>query len=429
LLPEDWISSQEELVPSSPPFGDSQSAIGTKIDSLLESFDEVLPSESASQQPATGSLSSNPRQKNDWMWRHLLIRNIPNEWIEKRSQRKKVPDREICCAITNEDGTQCNWSTTDSKRHGSTTNIRHHWREKHGGLPPTDILLALKLGNTEEAASICNNLDKGEHQSFEFQAIEPLAKLRILALCIQRSPQRRQSWNDTCNRMNLSNKFIEHDVDTRWNSTFLHIRGCVKGKILRSIYMFNTNTLYSQGDSLRRSSTMRLASFPSHQMNGYGFPYPQCSLEINEFTLFFSEKRPQISLVLPIYYNLHNLLHDVAERKEDFPDLTENIASAVGGSIKKYINYYTFMDASDLYYTALVLDPRVKGSPLDELVEMNAGRNILQTLHILGPLNHWWVAGCNKDYNLKIALGFLILMGILMALGLKQVIWRIKLAM
>jgi hypothetical protein len=112
--PEDWISSQEEPVPSSPPFGDSQSAIGTKIDSLLESFDEVLPSESASQQPATGSLSSNPRQKNDWMWRHLLIRNIPNEWIEKRSQRKKVTDREICCAITNEDGTQCNWSTTDS---------------------------------------------------------------------------------------------------------------------------------------------------------------------------------------------------------------------------------------------------------------------------------------------------------------------------
>ncbi|KAJ5888317.1 hypothetical protein N7495_008358 [Penicillium taxi] len=65
--PEDWISSQEEPVPSSPPFGDSQSAIGTKIDSLLESFDEVLPSESASQQPATSSLSSNPRQKNDWM--------------------------------------------------------------------------------------------------------------------------------------------------------------------------------------------------------------------------------------------------------------------------------------------------------------------------------------------------------------------------
>ena len=53
--------------------------------------------------------------------------------------------------------------------------------------------------------------------------------------------------------------------------------------------------------------------------------------------MFVSEKRPQISLVLPIYYELHDLLHDVAERKEDFADLAEDIASAVGGSIKKYI--------------------------------------------------------------------------------------------
>lgn len=97
--------------------------------------------------------------------------------------------------------------------------------------------------------------------------------------------------------------------------------------------------------------------------------------------MFVSEKRPQISLVSPIYYELHDLLHDVAERMEDFADLTEDIASAVGGSIKKYIKYYTFMDASDLYYTALVLDPRVKGALLlNELGEENAGRNILQTL-------------------------------------------------
>jgi hypothetical protein len=93
-----------------------------------------------------------------------------------------------------------------------------------------DILLALKSGNTEEATSVCNSLDKGEHQSLEFQAIEPLAKLRVLALWIQRSPQRRQSWNDTCNRMNLSNKFIEYDVDTRWNSTFRMLGDALKAR-------------------------------------------------------------------------------------------------------------------------------------------------------------------------------------------------------
>ncbi|OGE47614.1 hypothetical protein PENARI_c040G08505 [Penicillium arizonense] len=97
--------------------------------------------------------------------------------------------------------------------------------------------------------------------------------------------------------------------------------------------------------------------------------------------MFVSEKRPHISLVLPIYYELHDLLHDLAESKEDFADLTEDIGSAVGGSINKYIKYYTFMDASDLYYTALALDPRVKGALLlNELDEENAGRNILRTL-------------------------------------------------
>jgi hypothetical protein len=42
------------------------------------------------------------------------------------------------------------------------------------------ILLTLKSSNTEEAAAICDNLDNREHHSFP--AIEPLAKLRILAL-------------------------------------------------------------------------------------------------------------------------------------------------------------------------------------------------------------------------------------------------------
>ena len=81
-----------------------------------------------------------------------------------------------------------------------------------------DILGALRSGNIGEAYIVCNNLDEGNYQSF--QTVEPLAKLRILALWIHRSPHRRQLWNDSCKRMNLPNKFIEYDVDTRWNSTF-----------------------------------------------------------------------------------------------------------------------------------------------------------------------------------------------------------------
>lgn len=61
--------------------------------------------------------------------------------------------------------------------------------------------------------------------------------------------------------------------------------------------------------------------------------------------------------------------------------MTEDIANCVGGSIKKYIKYYNLVDASDLYYTALVLDPRVKGNILlNELDEENAGGTILRNL-------------------------------------------------
>lgn len=68
----------------------------------------------------------------------------------------------------------------------------------------------------------------------------------------------------------------------------------------------------------------------------------------------------------------------MAERKEDFADLNEDIASAVRESIKKYMKYYTFMDVSDIYYTALILDSRVKGDLLlYELDDEDAGRNIL----------------------------------------------------
>ncbi|KAH8688693.1 hypothetical protein BGW36DRAFT_433992 [Talaromyces proteolyticus] len=79
-----------------------------------------------------------------------------------------------------------------------------------------DILPALKSGNTEEATSSCDTLDEGKRHLCD--TLEPLGKLRILALWIHRSPQRRQTWNSSCKRMNLSDKFIDYDVDTRWNS-------------------------------------------------------------------------------------------------------------------------------------------------------------------------------------------------------------------
>ncbi|EED21581.1 hypothetical protein TSTA_088170 [Talaromyces stipitatus ATCC 10500] len=159
----------------------------------------------------------------------------------------------------------------------------------------------------EEAHVVYDHFKEGEQLSIVSQ--ESLARICILALWIHRSPQQRQKWNKVCKIINLSSKYIEYDVDIRWNSTF------------------------------------RI-------------------------------------LVIPIYYKLYDLLDEASERKERFLDLDEDISLAVKEGIKKYKKYYTFMDASDTYYTALILDPRVKGDLLlDELEDEATRREILKALH------------------------------------------------
>ncbi|KAK9481757.1 hypothetical protein V1527DRAFT_478655 [Lipomyces starkeyi] len=104
--------------------------------------------------------------------------------------------------------------------------------------------------------------------------------------------------------------------------------------------------------------------------------------KFNELTLFISKRKPQISLAVPIYYELHDFLHDASESKNSFVGLDLDIGHAVKEGIKKYNKYYSFMDESDMYYTALVLDPRVKGNLiLEELREdNNSGKLILQAI-------------------------------------------------
>lgn len=86
----------------------------------------------------------------------------------------------------------------------------------------------------------------------------------------------------------------------------------------------------------------------------------QVLAKFNELTLFLSEKRPQISLAVPLYYELHDLLYEGSESKGAFTGLDHDIASAMKEGLTKYKKYYTFTDGSDMYYTALILDPRVK---------------------------------------------------------------------
>ncbi|KAK9481828.1 hypothetical protein V1527DRAFT_478395, partial [Lipomyces starkeyi] len=56
--------------------------------------------------------------------------------------------------------------------------------------------------------------------------------------------------------------------------------------------------------------------------------------------------------------------------KNGFVGLYLDIGLAVKEGIKKYNKYYSFMDESDMYYNALVLDPR----------DNNSGKLILQAI-------------------------------------------------
>ncbi|EED23391.1 hypothetical protein TSTA_068180 [Talaromyces stipitatus ATCC 10500] len=104
--------------------------------------------------------------------------------------------------------------------------------------------------------------------------------------------------------------------------------------------------------------------------------------KFNELTLFVSKRRPQISLAIPVYYGLYDLLSEGSELQGSFKELDPDIASALKEGLKKYMKYYTFMDESEIYYTVLILDPRVKGDLiLKELEDKEAGNLILQATH------------------------------------------------
>jgi hypothetical protein len=225
-----------------------------------------------------------------------------------------------------------------------------------------DILRALKSGDVEEANAACNSLQNGNPVTTQ----TALGRLRILALWIDRHPQRRQKWKEVCKINDLPDKFIEYDVDTRWNSTYRMLNdGLISEQQINKFLELQTEfPPFTTEDWSQLTQIHRVLS------------------KFNEFTLFISKKKPQISLAVPIYYELHDLLNDASECNGDFAGLDQDLALAVKEGMKKYEKYYTFMDESDTYYTALVLDPRVKGGLiLDELQgDNNAGALILQAI-------------------------------------------------
>ncbi|KAN0072068.1 hypothetical protein V8E54_009797 [Elaphomyces granulatus] len=44
----------------------------------------------------------------------IQLRHVEREWIVKRTGKRRIVDRDICCAYVDEKtGTKCDWKTTD----------------------------------------------------------------------------------------------------------------------------------------------------------------------------------------------------------------------------------------------------------------------------------------------------------------------------
>jgi hAT family C-terminal dimerisation region len=225
----------------------------------------------------------------------------------------------------------------------------------------TDILSDLKAGEHSSAMAACDllqqNKDIGEQSA--------LARLRIIALWIGKTPQRREQWKVVCQSNRLKDNFIEYDVDTRWNSTYRMLRDGIKAKqqIKKWMDQCTSFTPFTPDDwSYLQQTADFLARF-------------------EEFTLTVSKRKPRITLALPIYYELHDFLNDAASKEGEFSDLHPEIVKAASAGLKKFQKYYDLMDRQDTYYIAIILDPRFKTRLLEKE---------LATAHeVIGHIKEW----------------------------------------
>lgn len=207
-----------------------------------------------------------------------------------------------------------------------------------------DILSTLKSGDRHSAMAACDLIQENK----EMGPQSALFRLRILTLWIARTPQRKQQWKQQwkliCQSNRLKDTFIEYDVETRWNSTYRMLSDALKAKQQIKKWVEH-QTYFPPFTAENWDRLQQLERFLAR---------------FEEFTLAVCKRQPRISLAIPIYYELHDLLHDSASREGEFCDLHPEIAAAAAAGLKKFQKYYDLMDGQDAYYVALILDPRFK---------------------------------------------------------------------
>ena len=69
------------------------------------------------------------------------------------------------------------------------------------------------------------------------------------------------------------------------------------------------------------------------------------------------------------------MINDTANQEGEFANLRKDIADTVNSALGRYSKYYDFIDSQDIYYIALILNPRYKTYLLEQ--ELRDGRKLI----------------------------------------------------
>lgn len=209
-----------------------------------------------------------------------------------------------------------------------------------------EIFKNLKADTISNAEAICDSISNGiisdDVRSGSFSVIQ---KVRVLAIWISRHSGRKQTWRRICQITNSSERYIPCDVASRWNSTYYMLQGALDAQTqVTEFIRLDPEISFLRLTPADYTTIREIARF--------------LLLLFEASTRVLSSSRPQISFSLSVYWELFDLLQAFSDREENFSDCQDDIAEAAKAGMLKFQKYYSFMDESDTYYTATILDPR-----------------------------------------------------------------------
>ncbi|KAN0069695.1 hypothetical protein V8E54_002022 [Elaphomyces granulatus] len=124
----------------------------------------------------------------------IQLRHVEREWIVKRTGKRRIVDRDICCAYVDEKtGTKCDWKTTDSVTKGNMTTQQRleknilRWvvtsKQPFTVVQDPDFKqIFLSLATHDRSVARCNSLPILAWLTMEFEYRQQVIEFTILAI-------------------------------------------------------------------------------------------------------------------------------------------------------------------------------------------------------------------------------------------------------